>query len=68
MACTSTRPSPVSPLADLLGVASAELQARCAAREQENAKLKRINAALIERVESIHSRGDDEMCIRDSDL
>ncbi|MFV9654617.1 hybrid sensor histidine kinase/response regulator NahK/ErcS' [Pseudomonas sp. NY15366] len=59
MACTSTRPSPVSPLADLLGVASAELQARCAALEQENAKLKRINAALIERVESIHSRGDD---------
>lgn len=49
----------MSPLADLLGVASAELQARCTALEQENAKLKRINAALIERVESIHSRGDD---------
>ncbi|MDG9980394.1 hybrid sensor histidine kinase/response regulator, partial [Pseudomonas oleovorans] len=59
MACTSTRPSPVSPLADLLGVPSAELQARCTALEQENAKLRRINAALIERVESIHSRGDD---------
>ncbi|WGL63495.1 PAS domain-containing protein [Pseudomonas sp. CW003PS] len=59
MACTSTRPLPVSPLADLLGVPSAELQARCTALEQENAKLRRINAALIERVESIHSRGDD---------
>ena len=46
-------------MADLLGVPSAELQARCAALEQENAKLRRINAALIERVESIHSRGDD---------
>ena len=39
--------------------ASAEVQARCAALELENAKLKRINAALLERVESIHSRGDD---------
>ena len=46
-------------MADLLGVPSAELQARCTALEQENAKLRRINAALIERVESIHSRGDD---------
>ncbi|MDO9216051.1 MAG: PAS domain-containing protein, partial [Lacisediminimonas sp.] len=36
-----------------------ELQARCAALELENRKLKRINTALIERVESIHSRGDD---------
>jgi PAS domain S-box-containing protein len=36
-----------------------ELQARCQALEKENHKLKRINAALIERVESVHSRGDD---------
>jgi PAS domain S-box-containing protein len=37
----------------------AELQARCAALEKDNHKLKRINTALIERVESVHSRGDD---------
>jgi PAS domain S-box-containing protein len=37
----------------------AELQARCQALEKENHKLKRINEALIERVESVHSRGDD---------
>lgn len=49
----------MSPLVAQADAASAELQARCAALELENAKLKRINAALIERVESIHSRGDD---------
>lgn len=59
MVCTSTRPSPESPSADLAGVDAVELHARCQALEKENLKLKRINAALIERVESVHSRGDD---------
>lgn len=59
MVCTSTRPSPESPSADLAGVDTVELHARCQALEKENLKLKRINAALIERVESVHSRGDD---------
>ena len=52
MACTSTRPSPVSPLADPEAGQVAELLARQAELERENLKLKRINAALIERVES----------------
>ena len=52
MACTSTRPSPVSPLADREDGRVAELLARQAELERENHKLKRINAALIERVES----------------
>ena len=59
MVCTSTRPSPESPLAAPAEADVAELQARCQALEKENHKLKRINAALIERVESVHSRGDD---------
>ena len=59
MACTSTRPLPESPLAVPAEADVAELQARCQALEKENHKLKRINTALIERVESIHSRGDD---------
>ncbi|TWC28996.1 PAS domain S-box-containing protein [Pseudomonas sp. SJZ079] len=59
MACTSTRPSPESPLAAPVAADVAELQARCRALEGENRKLKRINGALIERVESINSRGDD---------
>src|SRR3990167_8018455 len=59
MVCTSTRPSPESPLAVPDAVDVAELQARCAALEKDNHKLKRINTALIERVESVHSRGDD---------
>lgn len=49
----------MSPSVDLLAVSNAELLARCQALDDENAKLRRINAALIERVESIHSRGDD---------
>ena len=59
MVCTSTRPSPESPLAAPVEADVAELQARCQALEKENHKLKRINEALIERVESVHSRGDD---------
>lgn len=59
MACTSTRPSPESPLVAPVAADVAELQARCRALEGENRKLKRINGALIERVESINSRGDD---------
>jgi len=59
MVCTSTRPSPESPSAAQVETDVAELQARCRALETENHKLKRINGALIERVESNHSRGDD---------
>ncbi|MDP2243054.1 hybrid sensor histidine kinase/response regulator NahK/ErcS' [Pseudomonas sp.] len=59
MVCTSTRPSPESPLAVPVEADVAELQARCAALEKDNHKLKRINTALIERVESVHARGDD---------
>ena len=58
MACISTRPSPESPLAAPVE-AEAELRARLAQLERDNLKLKRINAALIERVESAHARGDD---------
>ncbi|SDH56822.1 PAS domain S-box-containing protein [Pseudomonas benzenivorans] len=59
MVCTSTRPSPESPSAAPVETDVAELQARCRALETENHKLKRINGALIERVESNHSRSDD---------
>ena len=59
MVCTSTRPSLESPLAAPVEADVVELQVRCQALEKENHKLKRINAALIERVESVHSRGDD---------
>lgn len=59
MACTSTRHSPELPLADPHVSELAELRARCASLEQQNQKLRSINAALIERVESVHSRGDD---------
>ncbi|MFQ6348720.1 PAS domain-containing hybrid sensor histidine kinase/response regulator [Pseudomonas sp. R11F] len=48
MACTSTRPSPGSPLPG----ADAELLAQVARLQQDNHKLARINAALIERIES----------------
>jgi PAS domain S-box-containing protein len=40
-------------------MADAELQARLTALQQENAKLRRINAALIERVESRGAPPDD---------
>jgi len=58
MACTSTRPSPASPSAGLEGGAAAELLARQAELERENYKLRRINAALIERIESSGSGRD----------
>jgi len=52
MACTSTRPSPASPSAGLEAGAVAEQLDRQAELERENQKLRRINAALIERIES----------------
>ncbi|MCL6692824.1 PAS domain-containing protein [Pseudomonas sp. R3.Fl] len=57
MACTSTRPSPASPLAVPVA-APAELLARIEALERDKLKLQRINTALIERIESSASRGD----------
>ncbi|MBU0902868.1 MAG: PAS domain-containing protein [Gammaproteobacteria bacterium] len=59
MACISTRPSPELPLVAPLTADAAELQARCSELERQNDKLRQINSALIERVESAHSRGDD---------
>ncbi|WP_162493736.1 hybrid sensor histidine kinase/response regulator NahK/ErcS' [Pseudomonas sp. TCU-HL1] len=59
MACTSTRPSPASPSAVGVAMDAAEQQARLALLEEENRKLRRINAALIERVESSAPRSDD---------
>jgi len=58
MACTSTRPSPASPSAGLEGGAAAELLVRQAELERENYKLRRINDALIERIESSGSGRD----------
>ncbi len=55
MACTSTRPSPGSPLP----VADAELLAQVARLQQDNHKLARINAALIERIESGMTQGNN---------
>ncbi|MGK9063851.1 hybrid sensor histidine kinase/response regulator NahK/ErcS' [Stutzerimonas chloritidismutans] len=56
MACTSTRPSLASPSASQAGALEnevlAELRERQAELERENHKLRRINAALIERIES----------------
>ncbi|MGN8273762.1 hybrid sensor histidine kinase/response regulator NahK/ErcS' [Pseudomonas sp. SMN5] len=59
MACTSTRPSPELPLPAIASPAIAELQAQIASLQDENRKLRRINAALIERVESGVTRGND---------
>ncbi|NUT84602.1 MULTISPECIES: hybrid sensor histidine kinase/response regulator NahK/ErcS' [Pseudomonas] len=59
MACTSTRRSPELPLPDIASLAIAELQAQLAALQHENRKLRRINEALIERVESGVTRGND---------
>ncbi|WP_447800788.1 hybrid sensor histidine kinase/response regulator NahK/ErcS' [Pseudomonas kilonensis] len=59
MACTSTRRSPELPLPDIASPAIAELQAQLAALQNENRKLRRINEALIERVESGITRGND---------
>ncbi|WP_437884307.1 hybrid sensor histidine kinase/response regulator NahK/ErcS' [Pseudomonas sp. LRF_L74] len=55
MACTSIRPSPGSPL----DAAPADLPARLAALEAENSRLRTINAALIERIESGNSLRSD---------
>ncbi|WP_460150755.1 PAS domain-containing hybrid sensor histidine kinase/response regulator [Pseudomonas sp. S3_A03] len=55
MACISTRPSPGSPLPE----AGAELLAQVAQLQQDNHKLARINAALIERIESGMSQGNN---------
>ncbi|UVM63964.1 PAS domain-containing protein [Pseudomonas sp. P9_35] len=59
MACTSTRRSPELPLPEIASPAIAELQAQLAALQNENRKLRRINEALIERVESGITRGND---------
>ncbi|MCU7645768.1 hybrid sensor histidine kinase/response regulator NahK/ErcS' [Pseudomonas piscis] len=59
MACTSTRPSPGSPLPVVELRPVAELQARIDCLQRENRKLRRINDALIERVESGITRGND---------
>ncbi|WP_445261455.1 PAS domain-containing hybrid sensor histidine kinase/response regulator [Pseudomonas sp. RA_5y_Pfl1_P24] len=55
MACTSTRLSPVSPLPE----ADADLPALVARLQQDNHKLARINAALIERIESGITQGNN---------
>ncbi|PFG70777.1 PAS domain S-box-containing protein [Pseudomonas poae] len=55
MACISTRPSPGSPLPE----AGAELLAQVAQLQQDNHKLARINAALIERIESGMAQGNN---------
>ncbi|MGZ0787006.1 hybrid sensor histidine kinase/response regulator NahK/ErcS' [Pseudomonas saponiphila] len=59
MACTSTRPSPGSPLPAVELRPAAELQAQLDCLQRENRKLRRINSALIERVESGVTRGND---------
>ena len=55
MACISTKPLPGSPLPE----AAAELLAQVAQLQQDNHKLARINAALIERIESGMSQGNN---------
>ncbi|WP_422631348.1 PAS domain-containing hybrid sensor histidine kinase/response regulator [Pseudomonas sivasensis] len=55
MACISTRHSPGSPLPE----AGAELLAQVAQLQQDNHKLARINAALIERIESGVTQGNN---------
>ncbi|MFJ3117726.1 hybrid sensor histidine kinase/response regulator NahK/ErcS' [Pseudomonas protegens] len=59
MACTSTRPSPGSPLPAVELRPAAELQVQLDCLQRENRKLRRINSALIERVESGITRGND---------
>ncbi|MGH8354058.1 MAG: PAS-domain containing protein, partial [Pseudomonas sp.] len=58
MACTSTRPSPGSSSAAPTATPAAELELRLAALQRDNLKLQRINAALIERIESSASHRD----------
>ena len=55
MACISTRPSLESPLPEV----GAELLAQVAQLQQDNHKLARINAALIERIESGMAQGNN---------
>ncbi|NWB98324.1 PAS domain-containing protein [Pseudomonas gingeri] len=59
MACTSTRPSPASPLDETVPPSHAELLAQIEQLQRDNHKLRRINTALIERVESGTARGND---------
>ncbi|WP_425928046.1 hybrid sensor histidine kinase/response regulator NahK/ErcS' [Pseudomonas sp. NyZ201] len=59
MACTSTRPSPALPSDVPVPAGSTEAQALIAQLRHENHKLGRINAALIERLESGAARPDD---------
>ncbi|WP_372242465.1 NahK/ErcS family hybrid sensor histidine kinase/response regulator [Pseudomonas sp. CM25] len=59
MACTSTRPSPGSPLPAPGLPSVAELQAEVTGLQRQNHKLQRINGALIERIESGVTRGND---------
>ncbi|WP_312155387.1 PAS-domain containing protein, partial [Pseudomonas sp.] len=56
MACTSTRPSPALPSDGPASLLPAE---QIAQLHKDNAKLRRINAALIERLESGAARPDD---------
>jgi len=55
MACISTRPSLESPFPEV----GAELLAQVAQLQQDNHKLARINAALIERIESGMAQGNN---------
>ena len=60
MACTSTRPSPALPLDGTVQPPSpADLLEHIAQLQRDNQKLRRINTALIERVESGTARGND---------
>jgi len=59
MACTSTRPSPASPLPEDVPLDRNELLAELARLRLDNHKLTRINAALIERIESGVTQGND---------
>ena len=58
MACISTRPLLGWPLDDL-NMANADLATQLLLLQQENSKLRRINAALVERVESGTSQSSD---------
>src|SRR5450830_450818 len=59
MACISTRPLPVSPLDATVQPSPAELLEQIEQLRRDNHKLRRINTALIERVESGTARGND---------
>ncbi|WP_411567445.1 PAS domain-containing hybrid sensor histidine kinase/response regulator [Pseudomonas veronii] len=59
MACISTRPSPASPLPEGEPQDRNELLAELARLRLDNYKLTRINAALIERIESGVTQGND---------